>query len=84
MVYDPNKDQILKQWKCEETGLMVSIYRYGGGEAKLQIGPRILKKTDGTERAPVKAGRLTIEDLMWFYDIIDEVKDELSTLAKPE
>jgi hypothetical protein len=42
-----------------------------------------LLKKDGTERAPVKAGRLTIEDLMWFYDIIDEVKDELTHLAKP-
>jgi hypothetical protein len=84
MAYDPEKDKVLKKWKCEETGLLVSINRYGSGEAKLQIGPRILLKKDGSERAPVKAGRLTIEDLMWFYDIIDEVKDELSGLAKPE
>jgi hypothetical protein len=27
---------------------------------------------------------MTIEDLMWFYDIIDEVKDELTALAGPE
>jgi len=84
MAYDPEMDKVLKKWKCEETGLLVSINRYGSGEAKLQIGPRILLKKDGSERAPVKAGRLTIEDLMWFYDIIDEVKDELSGLAKPE
>jgi hypothetical protein len=84
MAYDPEKDKILKKWKCTETGLMVSINRYGDGEAKVQIGPRILLKADGTERAPVKAGRLTIEDLMWFYDIIDEVKEELSTLANPQ
>jgi hypothetical protein len=84
MVYDPDKDEILKQWKCEETGLIISIHRYGAGEAKLQIGPRILKKKDGTDRAPVKAGRLNIEDLMWFYEIIDEVKDELSALVNPE
>jgi hypothetical protein len=84
MAYDPEKDKVLKKWKCEETGLIVSINRYGTSEAKLQIGPRILLKKDGSERAPVKAGRLTIEDLMWFYDIIDEVKDELSGLAKPE
>ncbi len=83
MAYDPEKDKVLKKWKCEETGLTVSINRYGDGEAKLQIGPRILLKKDGSERAPVKAGRLTIEDLMWIYDIIDEVKDELSALAKP-
>jgi len=84
MAYDPEKDKVLKKWKCEETGLTVSINRYGDGEAKLQIGPRILLKKDGSERAPVKAGRLTIEDLMWFYNIIDEVKNELSALAKPE
>ena len=84
MAYDPEKDKVLKKWKCEETGLIVSINRYGTSEAKLQIGPRILLKKDGSERAPAKAGRLTIEDLMWFYDIIDEVKDELSGLAKPK
>jgi hypothetical protein len=83
MVYDPEMDKVLKTWKCNETGLVVSINRYGAGEAKVQIGPRILLKKDGTERAPAKAGRLTIEDLMWLYDIIDEVKDEMTNLAKP-
>ena len=83
MPYDPEMDKVLKKWKCDETGLVVSINQYGSGEAKVQIGPRILLKKDGTERAPVKAGRLTIEDLMWFYDIIDEVKDELTNLSKP-
>jgi hypothetical protein len=83
MAYDPERDKVLKTWKCNETGLVVSINRYGDGEAKVQIGPRILLKKDGTERAPVKAGRLTIEDLIWFYDIIDEVKEELSALARP-
>ncbi len=84
MAYDPDMDKVLMKWKCEETGLVVSINRYGEGEAKLQIGPRILLKKDGTERAPMKAGRLTIEDLLWFYDIIDEVKDELTKHATPE
>jgi hypothetical protein len=50
----------------------------------VQIGPRILLKKDGSERAPAKAGRLTMEDLLWFYDIIDEVKDEMTRLTKPE
>ena len=84
MAYDPEMDKVLKKWKCDETGLVVSINRYGAGEAKVQIGPRVLLKKDGTERAPVKAGRLTIEDLSWLYDIIDEVKDELESLARPE
>ncbi len=83
MAYEPEKDKVLKKWKCEETGLVVSINQYGDGEPKVQIGPRILLKQDGTERAPVKAGRLTMEDLMWFYDIIDEVKEEMGKRARP-
>jgi len=82
MPFDPEMDKILKQWKCEETGLVISINRYGEGEPKLQIGPRVFMKKDGNE-SQRKAGRLTIEDLMWFYDVIDEVKDELSKLAGP-
>ena len=83
MPYEPDKDKMLKQWRCEETGLVISINQYGEGEPKVQIGPRILLKKDGSPRAPVKAGRLSVEDLLWFYDIIDEVKDELSSMAKP-
>ena len=84
MAFDPEKDKVLKMWKCEDTGLVVSINQYGEAQPKVQIGPRILKKKDGGDRAPAKAGRLSIEDIMWFYDIIDEVKDELLRLAKPE
>ena len=83
MPFDPSKDDVLKSWRCEETGLNIAIHRYGGGEPKLQIGPRILKKKDGSDRAPVKAGRLSIEDVMWLYDIIDDVKEELSAHASP-
>lgn len=82
MAFDPEKDKILNKWKCEETGLVISINQYGDGEPKLQIGPRMFMKKDGSE-SQRKAGRLTIEDLIWFYEIIDEVKDELSKLAKP-
>jgi hypothetical protein len=83
MPYDPEMDKVLKKWKCEETGLVVTINQYGDGEPKVQFGPRILLKKDGTERAPVKAGRLTIEDVMWIYDMIDEIKDEMTKIAKP-
>lgn len=81
--FDPEKDKVLKTWKCEDTGLIVSIHKYDKGEPKLQIGPRILKKKDGTDRAPSKAGRLTIEDIAWFYDNIDDMKDELEKLTDP-
>lgn len=83
MPYDQEMDKVLKQWRSEETGLVVAIHRYAKGEPKLQIGPRIVIKKDGGE-SQRKAGRMTIEDLMWFYDIIDEVKDELTSLAGPE
>ena len=83
MPYDANKDEVIKQWRCDETGLLISIQRYNGGEAKVQIGPRILRKKDGSERAPAKAGRLTIEDLMFLYDIIDEIKEEMTKRVGP-
>ena len=82
MAFDPEKDKILKKWQCDETGLVVSINQYGDGEPKVQIGPRIFTRKDGQE-SQRKAGRLTIEDVMWFYDIIDDVKEELSNMAKP-
>jgi len=83
MPFDPEKDKIIKKWKCEETGLIVSINQYDDGEPKLQIGPRVFMKRDGGE-SQRKAGRMTVEDLLWFYDIIDEVKDELQKLTLPE
>ena len=83
MAYDPDKDKVLKRWQCEETGLVVAIHQYGESEPKVQIGPRMVKKKDGTE-SQRKAGRMTIEDLSWFYDIIDEVKEELSELTGPQ
>ena len=83
MAYDPHKDKMIELWKCQETGLMVSINRYGDGEPKVQIGPRILAKKDGTERAPAKAGRLSIEDVLWLYEIIDDPNSEKLYLVMP-
>jgi len=82
--FDPEQDKKLKEWRSEETGLCISICQYKDGEPKVQIGPRIVKKKDGTDSAPRKAGRFTIEDVMWIYETIDEVKDELSDLVGPE
>ena len=82
--YDPEKDKKIREWRNDETGLLISIQQYGDGEPKVQIGPRILKKKDGSDRAPSKAGRLSVEDIMWIYDIIDEVKDDLSDMVGPE
>jgi len=81
--YDPEMDKVLQKWECEETGLIISINQYGAGEPKLQIGPRMLKKQDGSQGRTVKAGRLTIEDVLWLHEIIDEIKDELASRANP-
>jgi hypothetical protein len=84
MPFDSEKDKVLKTWRCEETGLIISINQYNEGQPKVQIGPRILMKKDGAgERAPMKAGRLTVEDVLWLYDVIDEVKETLTGLAAP-
>lgn len=83
MAFDTSKDKVLKQWECDETGLLISINRYGEGEAKIQIGPRMFVKKDGN-KSQRKAGRLTMEDLIWIYEIIDEIKDELAELVTPE
>ena len=82
MAFDPEKDTVLKKWRCEETGLVISINQYGDGDPKLQIGPRVFVKKDGTE-SQRKAGRLSLEDLSWFYELIDDVRDELIGLIKP-
>ena len=81
MAFDPEKDKVLKKWKCEETGLLITINKYGKGDPKVQIGPRVMERKNGKGESFIKAGRLTIEDILWLYDIIDEVKDELTRLA---
>jgi hypothetical protein len=77
MAYDPSKDQTLESWKNEETGLMVSINRYGEGDPKLQIGPRSYTRRDGKETT-TKAGRLTIEDVNWLNGILEEVQEKMN------
>jgi len=83
MPFDPEKDKELKRWQSPETGLVISINRYGEGEAKMQVGPRMIKKKTGGE-SRTKAGRLTMEDVQWLYDIIDEIKDEMQTCNTPQ
>ncbi|MDI6795631.1 MAG: hypothetical protein QMD09_01735 [Desulfatibacillaceae bacterium] len=82
MPYDPEQDKVLKQWKSEETGLLVSINQYAASEPKLQIGPREFAKKDGSVRQG-KAGRLTVEDVQWLYENIDEIKEALVQLVPP-
>ena len=77
MAYDPTKNQVLEAWENGETGLNVSINRYGDGEPKFQIGPRAYKKRDGTQ-STIKPGRLSIDDVLWLSDILEEVKEKMN------
>lgn len=77
MAYDAALDQELEKWENDETGLVISIYRYGDGDPKLQIGPRFYTKSDGT-KSPRKPGRMTIDDVLWLEEIIEEVKEKMN------
>ena len=77
MAYDSSKDQVLHTWENEQTGLNISICQYAEGEAKLQIGPRSYVKRDGTKTA-TKAGRLSIDDVLWLSDIMEEIKGKMN------
>ncbi len=83
MAFDLEKDKVLKKWQSDETGLVVSINQYDTSQPKVQIGPRVYIRKDG-KTSQRKAGRLSMEDLLWFFDIIDDVKDEMMQLVKPE
>jgi hypothetical protein len=83
MAYDPEMDRVLASWINEETGLMISINRYGDGEPKVQIGPRTYTKRDGS-RSSAKPGRLTMDDILWLGDVIEEVKEKMKDLLLDE
>ncbi len=83
MAYDPGRDKVLASWENEETGLTISINQYGDGEPKLQIGPRVYTKRDGTTSSR-KPGRLAIDDVLWLSDVLEEVKDRMNGLFMDE
>ncbi len=76
MAYDASKNQVLDTWENEETGLQISINRYGDGEPKLQIGPRTYTKKDGSKSA-TKTGRLSMDDVLWLEEILEQVKEKM-------
>lgn len=76
MAYDAAKDQVLATWENDETGLMLSVCRYGEGEPKLQIGPRAYTKRDGS-KSVTKTGRLSVEDILWLGEIIEDIKEKM-------
>ena len=83
MAYDATKDKVLVSWENEETGLQISINRYGEGDPKFQIGPRAYTRKDG-KKSSTKAGRLTIDDVLWLDEILEEVADKMKELFLDE
>jgi len=79
MAYDATKDKVLTSWENEETGLQISINQYGDGEPKLQIGPRSYTRKDG-KKSSTKAGRLTVDDVLWLDEILEEVADKMKEI----
>jgi hypothetical protein len=79
MAYEPEKDHLLASWENDKTGLTVSIYRYGDGDPKLQIGPRTFTKRDGTKSA-TKAGRLSMDDILWLGGVLEEVTQKMNAI----
>jgi hypothetical protein len=77
MAYDATKDQVLDKWENDKTGLSVSINRYGDGEPKLQIGPRIYTRRDGV-KSTTKPGRLGIDDVIWLNEVIEEIIEKMN------
>lgn len=80
MAYDPAKDKEIKSWKHKD-GLCVSVYQYNGGEPKVQIGPRVFTKTNGTTGYG-KAGRLTLEEFVWVVTLNQEILLTANALKK--
>lgn len=76
VAFDPSIDKKIKEWFCEETGLVLSINQYGDGDPKVQVGPRSVVRKNGSEGFQ-KTGRLSIEDIEWISSVIDEIKEEL-------
>jgi len=77
MAYDATKDEILDKWENEKTGLTVSINKYGDGEPKLQIGPRIHTRRDGSQSTR-KPGRLGIDEVVWLNEVIEEIIEKMN------
>lgn len=80
MAYDEKKDNEIKSW-MHKNGLYLAICQYNGGEPKIQIGPRVFKKSDGTTGYG-KTGRLSLEEFGWILGLRDEIRAEVLKVKK--
>ena len=71
MAFNKSLDKELASYEIGD-GLKIGVYSYNGGEKKLQIGPRVYEKKDGSTGFR-KAGRMTADELKAFAAIADEL-----------
>jgi len=78
MAYDEKLDVVL--WKGSVGNLQVTVQKYKDGEAKLQIGPRLVVE-EGKEDKFFKAGRLTAEEFDYIIKSAPEIKKAMTGTA---
>jgi hypothetical protein len=71
MAFNPALDQVHGLWTLK-SGLQISVHSYNGGERKIQIGPRVFTKRDGTQSFG-KAGRLSNIEFTEMAEISGEI-----------
>jgi len=71
MAYNSRKDKVLKEWRPENSDLVITLNKYGNGQPKLQIGPR--EYTPGAFR---KAGRLDHDEMSFLaHTVVPEATE---------
>jgi len=75
MAYDEKKDVTL--WSKQVDNLMLTVQKYNSGVAKFQVGPRVVKRADGTESF-VKAGRITLEEVEFIGKYMSEIRKAMA------
>lgn len=73
MAFDSSKDVALAAWELEGSDLKISVNSYNGGEAKLQIGPRVYNMKSGRTGFR-KAGRLTPDEVRQLAALMPEIE----------
>jgi len=73
LAYSEKDDKLIKLFEFgdEDAALHFSIFSYDGGPRKIQM-TRMFKKKDNTQGYG-KAGRMTIEEMKYLRDNLDEI-----------
>jgi hypothetical protein len=75
MAFNPRLDKVEASFDYESDNgknLKISVMSYNGGELKLQIGPRLYQKRDGSTGYG-KAGRMTADEACHLARVMPQV-----------